>query len=464
MFNEEENYKINNNYIIYFFLYLIIINNIFYIVIKIYYDNKNFSPYSSKITKIKVMDGKSAKIGIISDFHLNKNNSYHIYQEFSNNLYQALKVFKKKKVNIILIAGDITDNGDIINYIYFKQIFYSVYNEIERPIVISIMGDNDYLDMSYSKIENQKKFFSYMNSYPYSHYLINNYNFIFCSNDNQQITKNGIENYSWLNSSIEEAKKNEFKKGDPIFVVTHLPPKNTVYGSENLFGNERIFEFLKNYPDVICISGHSHYSLRNLKSIWQGEFTVINTQSLSNIDLNNTFQNSLYIRYNSAKNNSMGLILNLNEENAIFERINFSNEEVMEERWKINFPIKTSDFKYRFDRRNKKIKPVFNDKNEIKIEKIDDNNNIKENFIVFNAAMHEEYVYIDKIFLKEKKNNKNIKEYFYYSDYFKNKKFRKNIIKFKLPNNINKGKYDVEIFAIDTFDNISEPKKGVIDI
>ena len=55
-------------------------------------------------------------------------------------------------------------------------------------------------------------------------------------------------------------------------------------------------------------------------------------------------------------------------------------------------------------------------------------------------------------------------EYLYYSDYYKNKKLRKKIIKFELPNDLSSNKYDVEIYAIDSFDNIRDPKKGIIEI
>ena len=457
---EEEKYKINNNYIKYYLLYLILINAIFYICLKIYHREKIFNPYSPKITKIKIGDGKSAKIGIISDFQLHINNTSPYFKYYAENVYKALKVFKKNNIDVIIIAGDTTNNGNIINYIYFKQIYYSVYDEIRRPILISLMGNHDFYDMTFTKDGNKKKFFDYMNSYPYSHYLINDYNFIFWSSDNRDTKEKGIENYIWINSTIEKAKTMKKRNDDPIFVFTHIPPKKTVYGSEDIWGHQGIFNFLKNYQDVICISGHSHYSLRNTKSIWQGEFTTINTQGLSYIDLDETFQNAWDVRIDSAQNDSMGLIAYLNEDNVIFDRIEFSTEEVMEERWTINFPIKPSEFIYTFDKRNKKIKPIFNDGNGITIEKIE-KNNILKNFIVFNAAKHEDYVYDYKIVLKKKENNF-IKEYYYYSDYYKNKKLRKEILKFELPQNLSKGQYDVEIFAIDSFDNISEPKKGII--
>ena len=260
----------------------------------------------------------------------------------------------------------------------------------------------------------------------------------------------------WIKSALLKATKNKKKEGDPIFVITHSPPKGTVYGSETIWGSEKIYNVLNNYPEVICISGHSHYSLRNIKSIWQGSFTAINTQSISYLDLDNHYVNTMNVRIDSAKNDFMGLITHLNQDNFIVERIQFATEEILEEKWTINFPINTSDFKYAFDKRNKKIKPVFNDKNGIRLEKKDD-----KNFLVFNSASHEDYVYIYKIIIK---NQDIYKIYLYYSDYYKNEKERKEVIHFELPKDFISDQYNVEIYAIDSFDNISEPKVGIINI
>ena len=165
------------------------------------------------------------------------------------------------------------------------------------------MGNHDYKDLKFTNLENQQKFFDYMNSYPYSHFIINNFNFIFWSSDNHNIDESAIEDYTWIKSTLEKARKNIHRKGDPIFVFTHIPPMKTVYGSENIWGHKGIFNILKDYPEVICISGHSHYSLKNIKSIWQGEFTVINTQSLSYLDLEDCDINSKNVRIYSTKNN-----------------------------------------------------------------------------------------------------------------------------------------------------------------
>ena len=463
MNNKEKYEKIMKNYNRNFKIYLSIINLLFlisFIIVKIKSKNDNFSPYSPEIKKIIINDGESSKIGIISDFQLDADHIKSYSKFFEKNLFKALTVFKKYNIDIIIIAGDTTNRGKSIDYLLFKKILYSVYKYNQTPIIISLMGNHDYFDMADEDDKNRQKFFIYMKSYPYSHYIINNYNFIFWSNDNFNYEEHGVQYYSWIKETLEKARKNKNKEGDPIFVVTHMPPKNTVYGSEDMWGHEGIFNLLKDYPEVICISGHSHYSLRNKKSIWQGSFTAINTQSLSYIDLDQIYENTMAVREDSAKNDSMGLIAYLNKENIQFDRIEFSTEEIIEEKWKINFPINISNFIYTFEKRNKKIKPIFNDKNAIKVETIKEKN-INKKYIVFHAAFHEDYVYIYKIIFKNKNFNR---EYLYYSDYYKNKKFRKEIVKFELPKNLENGKYNVEIYAIDSFNNISKPKLGIIDI
>ena len=223
-----------------------------------------------------------------------------------------------------------------------------------------------------------------------------------------------------------------------------------------------MYNFLKDYHEVICISGHSHYSLRNARSIWQKDFTAINTQSISYVDLDNHFINARDVRRESAKDcESMGLIAHLSDKNIIFERVRFLTEEIMDEKWKIDFPINVKEFNYTLEKLNKKEIPVFHH-NIIKLEEKQENN-VLNKYIVFDAATHVDYVYEYKIVLKSDMNKSQKKVLYYYSDYYKTEKERKKIMRFKLPN-INHDIYNIEIYAIDSFDNISQPIKGKIYI
>ena len=183
----EQKYIKYEKYIRYYFLYLLIIHSAFYFIF-ILYSNKigDFSPYSPNIENINIGNGSYAKIGIVSDFQLSQELEKNIpsFKYYANNVYVTLNYFKKHDIDLIIIAGDITNNGRLLNLIYFKKIFYSVFNENSKPRVISLMGNHDYFDLNFTNSENQKKFYKVINSYPNSHYIINGYHFIFWSQDN----------------------------------------------------------------------------------------------------------------------------------------------------------------------------------------------------------------------------------------------------------------------------------------
>ena len=139
----------------------------------------------------------------------------------------------------------------LFNLLYFKKIFNSVYNDDNKPVVISLMGNHDYRDLTISEFNRQKNFYKVTNSYPNSHYIINGYNFIFWSTDNNLISYDGITNYTWIYNTLETAHNNLKQNGEPIFVITHIPPKKTVYGSETIWGHDGIYNMLNKYPEII---------------------------------------------------------------------------------------------------------------------------------------------------------------------------------------------------------------------
>ena len=66
--------------------------------------------------------------------------------------------------------------------------------------------------------------------------------------------------------------------------MTHNQPKDTCYGSED-WGDSSLNEVMSKYPNAVIFSGHSHYSILDERSIWQGDYTVLSTQSLSYTEL-----------------------------------------------------------------------------------------------------------------------------------------------------------------------------------
>jgi hypothetical protein len=119
--------KAKKNYWSKYITYLIVINLFFYTAFKISNNDSKFSPYSPKITKLTIRDGKTAKIGIISDFQLDKNKVFNLnilsYKYYYHNVYTSLNYFKKNNIDIIIIAGDTTNNGEKKIIYYLKKYF-----------------------------------------------------------------------------------------------------------------------------------------------------------------------------------------------------------------------------------------------------------------------------------------------------------------------------------------------------
>ncbi len=72
----------------------------------------------------------------------------------------------------------------------------------------------------------------------------------------------------------------------PFFHIQHPHPKGTVYG-DWAWGRDdgESTKALSRYPNAVAFSGHSHYSLLDERSIWQGAFTSIGTGSLRYVGL-----------------------------------------------------------------------------------------------------------------------------------------------------------------------------------
>ncbi|MEG0229602.1 MAG: hypothetical protein RR640_03255, partial [Oscillospiraceae bacterium] len=69
-----------------------------------------------------------------------------------------------------------------------------------------------------------------------------------------------------------------------IFFTQHEHLPNTVYGSED-WSDGTLYDILKNYPQIVTFSGHSHFTLIDERSINQKDFTSLGTSTLKYMEL-----------------------------------------------------------------------------------------------------------------------------------------------------------------------------------
>jgi hypothetical protein len=80
------------------------------------------------------------------------------------------------------------------------------------------------------------------------------------------------------------ANGRSFDPSRPFFHVQHPHPKGTVHGNQ-VWGQDigMSTKTLMSYPNAIAFSGHSHISVTDERSIWQGGFTSVGCGTLRNV-------------------------------------------------------------------------------------------------------------------------------------------------------------------------------------
>lgn len=203
------------------------------------------------------------------------------------NLERMLDVFAELKPDVVVNDGDIGDDG----FEGWKGAQYYLERCTARlgrlPHVVSIgnhelgVASAEELAAGRTQERNLKDFNAVfgMDEKPVHAFTIGGYDFISCSfRTPAGYDEEVLED---LKAALDRAVERDAVK--PVFVVTHYHPAGTVPGVERPSARKPEDPFrrlLNGYPQVVNLSGHTHRSLRDPRSVWQGEFTVFETSTL----------------------------------------------------------------------------------------------------------------------------------------------------------------------------------------
>src|SRR5699024_927939 len=115
----------------------------------------------------------------------------------------------------------------------------------------------------------------------YYNKVINDYNFIMLGEESGYFySKDQVE---WLGKQLNKAEQRDPEK--PIFVFLHHGIKDTTYGNDDWYiddDNQKLLrDTLEQYPQVILMAGHTHYPISDPRSIYQKDYTTVNTGSVA---------------------------------------------------------------------------------------------------------------------------------------------------------------------------------------
>ncbi|MGN1328921.1 MAG: metallophosphoesterase family protein [Eubacterium sp.] len=391
-------------------------------------------------TEVEEFDtgSSSFKVGVISDTQLPpteealKNDDTYV-----KHLKNSLTVMKNDNVDMILFAGDIGDLGTYFAFETYEGVIDEVYGD-NRPIIQTIMGNHDFWNKdAKTAINHLKAFKKVMGTSPWTHYVVNGYHFIGASPNNGSMTAGYRLTSRWLNRELKKASKES--DGKPIFVMTHNQPLDTCYGSDE-WGDKTLNKVLEKYPNVVNFSGHSHYSILDERSIWQGEYTVMTTQSLSYTELETGKENGTIPP--NADATPMGYIMEFTGDSIDIHRMNFASEnnakeEKADKLWSLSLPYQ-NDGKYSFgSRKALNTAPVMTDTNGTA------NVNGEDVTLSFKAGTDDDFVHSYKVVIDGEETK------YFFSDFYNGlDSMSENVI---LQLKVSEGKHTYEIYAVDSW-------------
>ena len=246
--------------------------------------------------------------GVLSDVHIGISKGGKALSQTHNTdtLIKAFKWFRDNGADAVVIAGDMAHHGCGGELMAVAEAWFSVFpgdkapngRKVER---IFVFGNHDWgekrakaifstpEDLAANTISaNPQKWWSdafHEDWSPFFRKEVNGYGFVGahwcigdCRGKDENFTKGFKEYYDSIKGKINPAL--------PFFHVQHPHPKATVHG-EKVWGQDNGMSVaaLSAYPNAVSFSGHSHTSLTDERSIWQGAFTAVGCGTLRNVSI-----------------------------------------------------------------------------------------------------------------------------------------------------------------------------------
>ena len=251
------------------------------------------------------------KFGVVSDIHIkyiDKTGKAEKGWGSNATFRHTLEWFRDQGVDAVMIAGDMADNGMDDHLLAVAEAWYSVFPGDRypdgRPIEkVFVYGNHDYHGYLYGDHAAKR----YPDPAERAKHVLRAdmggwWKKIFHEDYSRFYVKD-IKGYRFMGAHWDDGTGMETKYGSstfgvelaaylaehgrdldpalPFFYVQHPHPKDTCYGPW-AWGHDdgKVTKCLSAFPNAVAFSGHSHYTLTDERSLWQGAFTSVGTSSL----------------------------------------------------------------------------------------------------------------------------------------------------------------------------------------
>ena len=337
------------------------------------------------------------KVGVLSDIHVtNETPGEHGSNEY---LRKALRYFDMQKVDAVLIAGDLFTSGRTSELEIVARTWFEVFPDdrggdgrhVER---LFVTGNHDIDGCFYGRPKGEsakdcearckKDHFVFNRDEVWRRLFREPYEpcFVKTVKGYRFVLRHFPSDYThWGERSAPEAvfaaHGAELKKEKVFFYCQHVPGDDTVSATWLIGGDKwhngqddgYLNKLLSGYPNCVCMTGHSHSSLCDERSIWQGradEHTAVSCGCLvgwafaspGRENGHDTDKNPAPVREMpmfSATKVHQGMLMTVHDNCIRFHKRDFRLDHALGDDWIV--PIGTNERPYTFDSRRELSTP-----------------------------------------------------------------------------------------------------------
>ena len=340
--------------------------------------------------------GRRLRVGILSDIHVDGSNKAVWFEK-------SLRYFDAEKVDAVLVSGDLTVHSQISEHRLVADTWFKVFpgdcrsdgTKIER---LFITGNHDVDGWAYGRFKSVEEarptsFFFHREEFWQKLW----------KEDYKPVSVKTVKGYTfvlrnWLSILGREAKGHPVAVGfkdepnplddflssvnipsdKPVFFVQHEPVADTVNATWLFRGrvwgkcsDDFSRPIYSRYPNAFVLTGHSHLSLTDETSIWQGAFTAVNCSCETGFAFTPPGRENGFCGRDFRREPPMemppidykgvhqGMVMDVYDDHVAFKRLEFKNGHSLGADWIV--PVGPgADTPYRFDKRFRAaLKPAF---------------------------------------------------------------------------------------------------------
>ena len=316
-------------------------------------------------------------VGVISDIHVGAASSTAV-------LERTLRFFRDRKVDAVMICGDLSDWGLLSGLKFVAETWAKVFPNDKgaegRPVRrLFCTGNHDYEGWWYGDMTAEMHALGYDEDEalvklgmkkcweevfqeefaPIRKRTVNGFDFIGAEWHGYDKTPGYDQTADWF-----AAHGGEFDPSKPFFFYLHQPLPDTTAASWESPVARKAANALAAYPNAVAFSGHAHWTLNDERSIWQGAYTALALPSLSTTGIMDGYENGADVRNGKTARampalpvrfkleEPQGLVMSVFDDRIEFERWDFRKFARTARTWTVPLPLSAASRPYAFEPRS----------------------------------------------------------------------------------------------------------------